>query len=72
MYINKNNGKKYIGQSTNIERRKREHFEWNKNSNQYIDIIIRELGIDKFSFEIIEECKKRRINSKRKILYRAF
>ncbi len=25
------NGKVYIGQSSNIERRKREHFEWNKN-----------------------------------------
>ena len=47
---NKLDGKIYVGQSSNIERRKREHFEWNKNSHQYIDIIIRELGADNFSF----------------------
>jgi len=27
------NNKVYIGQSNNIERRRREHFEWNKNSS---------------------------------------
>ena len=53
---NKINGKVYIGQSNNIERRKREHFDWNKTSKQYIDIIIRDLGQENFSFEVLEEC----------------
>ena len=54
--VNNINGKIYIGQSNNLERRKKEHFEWNKNSSQYIDIIIRELGQENFSFEILENC----------------
>ena len=29
----KSNGKVYVGQSSNIKRRRREHFEWNKNSD---------------------------------------
>lgn len=54
----KSNGKVYIGQSSNIERRRREHFEWNKNPDQYIDILIKERGNDNFTFEILEECSK--------------
>lgn len=69
---NKLDGKIYVGQSSNIERRKREHFEWNKNSHQYIDIIIRELGADNFSFEIIEECKKEELTQKEKYYIELF
>ncbi len=63
---NKINGKVYIGQSNNIERRKREHFDWNKTSKQYIDIIIRDLGQENFSFEVLEECLLEELTQKEK------
>ena len=63
---NKINGKVYIGQSNNIERRKREHFDWNKTSKQYIDIIIRDLGQENFSFEVLEECSLEELTCKEK------
>ena len=50
---NKNNGKVYIGQSDNCERRISEH-----QQVRYIpiDMWINMLGKDNFDFEIIEEC----------------
>lgn len=49
----KENGKSYIGQSNNIERRFSEH----KNKIDIpVEIAIRKYGADAFSFEIIEEC----------------
>lgn len=58
-YTNKINGKKYVGQTNNIERRKREHksVSFNVKSPQYKDLFhqkIREYGIDNFNFEILE------------------
>ena len=50
---NKSNGKSYIGQSNDIERRFYEH----KNRiNLPIDIAIHKYGADTFEFAIIEEC----------------
>lgn len=60
----KSNGKVYVGQSSNIKRRRREHFEWNKNSDQYIDILIRERGSENFTFEVLEECSKEELTSR--------
>ena len=48
------NGKSYIGQSNNLERRKKEHL----SGKQYIDLDIQQLGIENFDFEILEYCNK--------------
>ena len=60
---NKENGKVYIGQSIDIDRRiaehKKEHF---VNIDDYIQV----LGADKFDFEIVEECTKEELDLKEK------
>lgn len=59
-YTNKVNGKKYIGQSNNPERRKREHKSLSRNK-KYSDYnmpfyhAIRKYGFDSFDFEILTE-----------------
>ena len=63
---NKKTGKSYIGQSSNIERRRREHFEWNIASEQYIDILIKDLGAENFTFEVLEECSKEQLTEREK------
>ena len=64
---NKINNLSYIGQSTQIEQRFREHkksYNWyrEKNKKLYKDIL--EYGIDNFSFEILEECSIEELNDK--------
>lgn len=59
-YTNKINGHCYVGQTNNVERRKREHRSCanNSNSKQYLDLFhrkLREYGEENFSFEILEE-----------------
>ena len=54
MFENKNNHKKYIGQSINISHRKWEHFH-RPSSGCYIDKILATNPED-FEFSIIEEC----------------
>ena len=53
---NKINGKIYIGQSNNLERRKTEHF--NGSTKQEIDRAIVEEGKENFTFTVIEYCKE--------------
>ena len=59
-YTNKVNGKKYIGQSNNPERRKREHksralIGTNSDYNMPFYSAIRKYGWESFSFEILLE-----------------
>lgn len=58
-YQNKINGKIYIGQSSNIEKRFAQHLydaERCKNGDQTgIDYAIKKYGIENFDFEIIEK-----------------
>lgn len=65
------NGKIYIGQSVNIEKR------WQEEKNRAFQIsaheydyplsrAFRKYGIENFSFEIIEECKREELNSREK------
>lgn len=59
-YTNKINGHKYVGQTNNIERRKREHRSVMKNrqSQQYNSLFyskLREYGEDNFTFSVLEE-----------------
>lgn len=57
-YTNKINGHKYVGQTNNIERRKREHLSDanNPNSKEYNYLFhkkLREYGEDNFIFSIL-------------------
>ena len=59
-YTNKINGHKYVGQTNNIERRKREHLSDanNPNSKEYNYLFhkkLREYGEDNFIFSILQE-----------------
>ena len=59
-FTNKINGKVYIGQTNNIEKRKRGHKSesFNPNANGYnlpFHCAIRKYGWENFDFEIIEE-----------------
>lgn len=55
------NGKIYIGQSINIERRFLEHY---RKNGSLIDKDIQKIGKDFFTFEIIEECLPSELNDK--------
>lgn len=55
LIINLNNGKKYVGQTVNFEKRKKEHFD-NRDCS-LIDKVINNVGSENFKMEIIEEPK---------------
>lgn len=57
----KQNGKSYIGQSNNIDRRFSEH---KTKTDLAIDIAIHKYGIDAFNFEIIEECSLEKLDER--------
>ena len=59
-YTNIINGKSYIGQSTDIRKRHKNHRNFAKNNilTAYIDAEIAKYGIENFQFEILEECDK--------------
>ena len=66
---NKVNGKVYIGQSVDIERRWKEHRQrpFNSNSQQYNSPLyraIRKHGLDNFIFQVIEEGLPSELNDK--------
>ena len=63
--INRNNGKRYIGQSRQIEKRRRTHFRLLEN-NQHFNIHLQRAwnGGDRFDFEVIEECSKEYLNDR--------
>ena len=54
-------GESYSGQSTNLERRFREHR--NSSEDSYIDNAIFEIGAENFSFEVLEFCTEDRLDS---------
>lgn len=64
-FTNKINGKIYIGQSVNISKRKQEHIT-NSSPYSYFDSVLKKVGVDKFHFEIIEECPKEKLNEREK------
>ena len=69
--INKINGKCYIGQSTQIEKRwsKHKNTSHNQTSKAYdypLYRAFRKYGIENFSFKILEECSNLELNEKEK------
>lgn len=61
---NKENGKTYIGQSNNIERRFSEHCYKGEKARIPLDIAIQKYGKDAFNFEILEECPLEKLNQR--------
>lgn len=62
---NKLNGKIYIGQSINIERRLSEHKRY-KDTEQSIDKAIRDEGQNNFLYDVIEECEANVLDEREK------
>lgn len=61
----KDNGKSYIGQSNNIERRIKEH--QSKRTRPYpIEKAIQKYGVEAFTYEVLEECKLEELDKKEK------
>ena len=61
---NKTNGKIYIGQSINIEKRWKDHKKKRRSLNTPLYLAMREDGVDNFSFNILEECAQELLNEK--------
>lgn len=67
-FINKNNNKSYIGQSINIDERRKKHIasSYYPQSNTYNTAFhkaIRKYGVDSFDFEILTVCKAEELDS---------
>lgn len=72
---NKTNGKTYIGQSIDIDRRWKEHRNSYKTGKEILYRAIRKHGIENFEFEIITECEKEELNEleqKYVLLYKSY
>ena len=63
-HINKINGKIYIGQSVNIDRRIREHF--CRHDGTPFHLALEKYGKENFIIEILEECEPEELNEKEK------
>lgn len=67
----KENGKCYIGQSNDIERRFNEHKRVGEKSRIPVDVAIQLYGEDAFTFEILEECSLEELNE-REVYWNAY
>lgn len=63
---NKINGKSYIGQSNDIERRFQEHRNLQRISRCGIHAPLVKYGLENFTFEVIEECSIEQLNDREK------
>ena len=61
---NKSNGKVYIGQTNDIERRLNEH---KQKRTVTIDDYINCLGVDAFTYEVLEECSEEELDEKEQL-----
>lgn len=66
MFTNKVNGQSYVGQSTNIARRYKEHKTRKQEEQTYFHDAIRQFGFENFSFQILEECSVSDLNEREK------
>lgn len=58
------NNKMYIGQSTNIQERWEEHKFYSSKEQTAIQQAFKKYGISNFSFEVIEECPKEKLDER--------
>ena len=66
---NTKNNKKYIGKSIDINRRFKEHispYEWSRTPNKPLYLAFQKYGLINFSFQILEECEKEKLNEREK------
>lgn len=64
---NKINQDAYIGQSTQIEERFKEHkksYNWEREENKKLYQAFKDFGLNNFSFEVLEECSIEELNNK--------
>ena len=65
----KENGKAYIGQSNDIDRRLKEH---QYKNDLAIEKAIQKYGIDAFNYEVVEECPLENLNEREKYWIRYY
>ena len=58
------NGKVYIGQAQDIEKRWKDHIKDSEKGNQVIYRAMRKYGVENFSFEVVEECSIEELDEK--------
>ena len=68
LITNKINGKKYVGQSVDMERRFRDHVNraFNSSSSEFdspLHRAFRKYGVDNFSFTVLVECEREKLNT---------
>ena len=78
-FTNKRNGKSYIGQSIDIEARKKTHLtrafcntKSNREYNKVFYRALRKYGIENFDFEILAICKKEELNDLEKYFIKLY
>ena len=59
----KDNGKSYIGQSVDVSSRISQH-KWKHDNSSPIDNAIAKNGHEAYTFEIIEECDRSKLNER--------
>lgn len=64
---NKINGKKYFGQSIDVERRLYEH-KCNRKHNSHLKSAIDKYGVDNFTFELYKECESNDMDELERLL----
>lgn len=65
--LNTTNGKRYIGQSINIESRLSHHKEMlinNQHFNKHLQNSFNKYGLENFIFEVLEECNKEELSTR--------
>lgn len=67
---NKVNNKKYFGQSTNIEKRKKAYFSYRRFPNDHLKNAFNKYGKENFEFEIIKCCKEKYLDRFEKLYIR--
>lgn len=82
LFTNLINGKNYIGQSVDIQRRYSEHLRSGqpekyvmkneRDSNTPIHLAIQKYGVNNFSFRILEECSREQLNEREKYWIKMF